>query len=268
MESFGGDHLLSGELGASMIEGYQKEVEGKIDSTGVAACLKHFAAYRAAIGGKDYNTVDMSTREFFEYYGKPYELALQGNPRFVMSAFNTFNGVPITASEEMMKEILRDKYKFDGIAISDWGAVAELQNYRVVKDGREAAELALNAGIDIEMVSTLYLENYKESLKDNPKLIEGIDASVLKILELKNELGLFENPYVDEKAEKDVVLNKEFLNFAKESAKRSCVLLKNDGNLPVSKGKKKIVIVGPFATTNELLGNWRCKGSFDDVISL
>ena len=106
-----------------------------------------------------------------------------------MSSFNTFNGVPVTASEEMLKEVLRDKYQFEDLVISDWGAVSELQNHRVAKDGKEAAELALKAGIDIEMCSTTYFENYQEILKENTELLKDIDQAVLKILQLKNELG-------------------------------------------------------------------------------
>ncbi|AET61095.1 beta-glucosidase [Paenibacillus terrae HPL-003] len=268
MESFGEDHLLSGNLGRAMIRGYQKGEDGEIAESGVAACLKHFAAYGAGIGGKDYNAVDMSWREFYAYYGKPYEIALQEKPKFVMSSFNTFNGVPVSASEQMMKEILREAYQFDDIVISDWGAVAELQNHRVAGNGKDAAELALKAGIDIEMVSTLYLEHYEQILEENPALIQDIDAAVLKILQLKNELGLFENPFVNEARENEVLMNPHFLEHAKDIAKRSCVLLKNEQMLPISKEYKKIIIVGPFAGSNQLLGNWRCKGSFDDVVSL
>ncbi|WP_179032520.1 glycoside hydrolase family 3 N-terminal domain-containing protein [Paenibacillus kribbensis] len=268
MESFGEDHLLSGNLGRAMIRGYQKGEDGEFAESGVAACLKHFAAYGAGIGGKDYNAVDMSWREFYAYYGKPYEIALQEKPKFVMSSFNTFNGVPVSASEQMMKEILRGTYQFDNIVISDWGAVAELQNHRVAGNGKEAAEMALKAGIDIEMVSTLYLEHYEQILEENPALIQDIDAAVLKILQLKNEMGLFENPFVNEARENEVLMNPRFLEHAKDIAKRTCVLLKNEQMLPISKEYKKIIIVGPFAGSNQLLGNWRCKGSFDDVVTL
>ncbi|MBS4219159.1 glycoside hydrolase family 3 C-terminal domain-containing protein [Bacillus sp. FJAT-49711] len=268
MESFGEDHILSGKLGGAMIKGYQKSDEGKISQKGVAACLKHFAAYGAGIGGKDYNTVDMSWREFFEYYGKSYEIALSEKPKFVMSSFNTFNGIPVSASEEMLKDILRDQYQFNDIVISDWGAVSELQNHRVAKDGKEAAQLALKAGIDIEMVSTLYLEHFETLLAENPTLLNDIDAAVLKILQLKNEMGLFENPFVDEELEKEVILNTKSLEFAKETAKKSCVLLKNDQMLPIGKEHKNIIIIGPFSNTSELLGNWSCKGSFEDVVTL
>jgi beta-glucosidase len=269
MESFGEDQLLSGNLGRAMIKGYQKIKEGQISPTGVAACLKHFAAYGAGIAGKDYNTVDMSLREFFEYYGKPYEIALKEKPKLVMSSFNTFNGVPVTSSPFMLKEVLRERYQFDDLVISDWGAVAELQNHRVAHDGIEAAELALHAGVDIEMVSTLYLEHFEAILERQPELLKGVDAAVLKLLQLKNELGLFENPYADENLEQTVILNSESLEAAEEAGRRSCVLLKNENDmLPLGKEHKNIILVGPFANTKELLGNWACKGSFDDVVTL
>jgi beta-glucosidase len=269
MESFGEDHILSGELGRAMVKGYQKNEDGKLSQNGVAACLKHFAAYGAAIGGKDYNTVDMSMREFMDYYGKPYEITLKEKPKFVMSSFNTFNGVPVTASEEMMQDILREKYQFENLVISDWGAVAELQNHRVAANGKEAAELSLNAGIDIEMCSTHFFENGREIVNENPELMEVINKSVMKILELKSEMGLFDNPYVDESLEDEVLMNQEFIQYSKESAKKSCVLLKNDKEvLPIQSEYKKILVVGPFAKTNELLGNWKCKGRFEDVVSL
>ena len=269
MESFGEDHILAGVFGAAMIKGYQKGEDGSISADGVVATLKHFAAYGAPIAGKDYNTVDMSWREFFDYYGKPYEIALKEKPRFVMTSFNTLDGTPVTANEVVMKDILRDKYGFKDLVISDWGAVAELQNHRVAHNGCEAAEFALKAGVDIEMVSTTYLENYVQILKENPDLLEYVDKAVLKILALKDDLGLFENPFVDESKEKNVLMSSKFLEFAKEAAKKSCVLLKNEEQLlPIATDKKKLLVVGPFAKTKELLGNWPCKGKFEDVISL
>ncbi|MCC3374320.1 glycoside hydrolase family 3 N-terminal domain-containing protein [Cohnella sp. REN36] len=269
MESFGEDHLLSGELGKAMIRGYQKIREGHISPDGVAACLKHFAAYGAGIGGKDYNTVDMSMREFFEYYGKPYEIALEERPRFVMSSFNAFNGVPVTASPWMLKEILRDRYGFEDLVISDWGAVSELQRHRVARDGREAAELALDAGVDIEMVSTHYLEHFEAILEKRPELLQDVDAAVLKVLRLKNEMGLFENPYADEAAEDAVLLNSASLALAEEAGIRSSVLLKNENEtLPLRPEHRNVVLVGPFARTRELLGNWACKGRFGDTVTL
>ncbi|WP_433939960.1 glycoside hydrolase family 3 N-terminal domain-containing protein [Paenibacillus lautus] len=270
MESFGEDHLLSGNLGSAMIRGYQKILaDGRIAPDGVAACLKHFAAYGAGIAGKDYNTVDMSMREFFEYYGKPYEIALRERPKFVMSSFNTFNAVPVTASPEMLKEILRGQYGFEDLIISDWGAVTELQRHRVARDGKEAAELALQAGVDIEMVSTHYLEHCETIIKERRELLEDVDAAVMKVLRLKDELGLFENPYTDESKEGDVILNPVSLELAEEAGMRSCVLLKNENQtLPLRPEHRNVVLVGPFARTRELLGNWACKGRFGDVVTL
>lgn len=270
MESFGEDPLLSGNLGRAMIRGYQKtQRDGRIAPDGVAACLKHFAAYGAGIAGKDYNAVDMSMREFFEYYGKPYEIALRERPKFVMSAFHSFNGVPVTASPAMLKEILRGRYGFEDLLISDWGAVAELIKHRVAEDGREAAEQALNAGVDIEMVSTHYLEHFETIARERPDLLAGVDAAVRKVLRLKNELGLFENPFADEAAEDAVLLNPAFLALAEEAGIRSCVLLKNEnGTLPLRLEHRNVVLVGPFARTSELLGNWACKGRFGDVVTL
>lgn len=269
MESFGEDHLLAGRLGKAMIKGYQKTDGGRISSAGVAACLKHFAAYGAAIGGRDYNAVDMSLREFYEYYGKPYEIALEEKPRFVMSSFNSFNGVPVTSNAWMLKDTLRGRYGFEDLLISDWGAVGELQRHRVARNGNEAAELALGAGVDIEMVSTHYLEHGEDVVARNPSLMRDIDAAVLKVLRLKNELGLFDDPYADESAEEAVLLSEASLAFAEEAGRRSCVLLKNENEaLPLRPTHRNVLLVGPFARTRELLGNWACKGSFDDAVSL
>lgn len=269
MESFGEDHVLSGKLGVAMIKGYQKGEDGAIAKDGVAATLKHFGACGGAIAGKEYNTVDMSWREFFDYYGKPYEIAIKEKPRFVMSSFNAFNGMPVTGNEEMMNDVLRERYGFEDLTISDWGSVMELTNHRIASDTKEAATLALKSGTDIEMASATYLENCEEILQHDPDLLHYIDEVVFKILELKNEFGLFEQPYVAETHEADILLNQDFLNFAKESAKRSCVLLKNEhALLPIKEESRNILVIGPFAKTQELLGSWCCEGKFEDVVSI
>lgn len=268
MESFGEDPLLSGELGKAMIQGYQKEKNGVIAKDGVAACLKHFAAYGAADAGKDYASVDMSLKEFFGCYAKPYEIALEGMPKLVMSSFNSFNGEPVTASKFMLDDVLRNKMGFDGLIISDWGAVSELKNHGIAANDKDAGRAAMQAGVEIEMVSTSYMQYAKDFIAENKELLSKIDQAVYKVLALKNELGLFENPYVDENEEAASILTKKTLEFAKESAKETCVLLKNEGVLPLDKKEKQILILGPFAKTKELLGNWRCKGKFEECISL
>ena len=268
MESFGEDHILSGDLGRAMIEGYQGGVEGIIGAKSVVACLKHFAAYGASEAGVDYAAVDMSMREFFGYYGRPYEIALKANPRMVMSSFNSFNGEPVTASKKVLQDILRGRYGFTDLIISDWGAVIELVNHGTAADESEAAHQALHAGVDIEMTSTTYLRNGEEIISNNPELLAQIDEAVLKVLTLKNDLGLFEQPYVDEKEEAQEILSKEQLEMARKAAEDSCVLLKNEHVLPFNKAVQKVLVVGPYAKSKELLGNWLCKGSFDNVVSL
>lgn len=268
MEAFGEDHKLSGEMGKAMIEGYQQSEDGSIGKNGVAACLKHFAGYGAPEGGKDYASVDMSLKEFFGYYAVPYEISLQAKPRFVMSSFNSFNGEPVTGSRFMLKDVLRERFGFEHILISDWGAVEELKNHGVVADDREAAMAALEAGVDIEMVSTTYMKHGEQIINDSPELQKQVDDAVWKILCLKNELGLFENPYVDEAKEAEVIMSEKMRTFAKEAAVKSAVLLKNDNILPVSKEVKEVVVLGKFATTGELLGNWLCKGEFSETVSV
>lgn len=268
MESFGEDHLLSGNLGKAMIEGYQNSSDGTLGKDGAAACLKHFAAYGAACGGRDYGPVDMSWREFFGYYARPYEIALAAKPRLVMSSFNSLNGEPVTASRYLLEEVLRARFGFEGIVISDWSAVAELLNHGVAQDGKEAARAALAAGVDIEMTSAFYLNFGVELMEQDKSLARRVDEAVWKILCLKNELGLFENPYVDEKKEGGLLLGKEMLAAAEEAALESCVLLKNHNMLPIKREHKKIIVTGPFAATGELLGNWACKGRFQETVSL
>jgi len=269
MESFGEDHLLAGRLGSAMVKGYQKGYQGAIANNGVAATLKHFGACGASIAGKEYNTVDMSWREFLDYYGRPYEMVIKEKPKFVMSSFNAFNGMPVTGNEEMMNDVLRERYGFEDLTISDWGSVIELMNHRIVATTKEAAELALKSGTDIEMSSATYLENCEEILKESPELLHYIDEVVLKLLELKNDFGLFENPYVDERHEKEITKSRAFLTLAKEVAQKSCVLLKNESkSLPIAQEHQNILIIGPFSKSQELLGGWYCEGKFKDVIAL
>jgi beta-glucosidase len=268
MEAFGEDHILSGRLGKAMIDGYQKEVNGRIGEHGVAACLKHFAAYGAVHAGKDYASVDMSLREFFGYYARPYEIALEAKPRMVMSSFNSFNGEPVTASKYLLKEVLRDKFQFEGIVISDWGAVAEIKSAGVAENDKEAATEAFKAGVDIEMVSSNYLRHGADIVNASEELQTWLDAAVLRILTLKNNLGLFENPYVNEEEEAVLLRSEEAIAFAKQAAVESCVLLKNEKVLPINASVKNILILGPFAKTKELMGGWSCKGRFEETISL
>lgn len=268
MESFGEDAYLSGVLGGAMIEGYQGSQDGWIDSNGVVACLKHFAAYGAPDGGRDYASVDMSTKEFFGAYAKPYELALGAAPKMVMASFNSLNGEPATASTYLLDDVLRKRFGFNDLIISDWGAVSELKNHGVALDDEAAGRLALNAGIEIEMVSNAFLKYGEHFTKQSKLMLKKIDHATLKILYLKNELGLFEHPFADEMKEKSVVRADRMIESARNASKASCVLLKNDNEILPMSAIEPILIVGPFAKTKALLGNWNCKGRLDETISV
>jgi len=262
MESFGEDAVLSGKLGAAMIRGYQKAEHY------VAACLKHFAAYGAADAGRDYASTDMSLKEFYGFYARTYELALQAEPDFVMSSFNSLNGEPATGSKWLQTEVLRQRYGFTGLVISDWAAVSELKNHGRVATDSEAGKLALTAGVDIEMLSNSYLTYGENWIAERPELLAEVDRAVMKQLELKNKLGLFESPYADEAVELATIRRADLVEAAKAAAKESCVLLKNEKEiLPLSKDED-LLVIGPFAKTQELLGSWQCKGRFDETVSL
>ncbi|MDR2975835.1 MAG: glycoside hydrolase family 3 C-terminal domain-containing protein [Streptococcaceae bacterium] len=268
MESFGEDSILSGRMGQAMISGYQGSDDGSISKHHVAACLKHFAAYGAPDAGRDYASVDMSNKEFFGFYAKPYELALQAQPRMVMASFNSLNGEPATASKYLLEEILRGKYGFIELLISDWGAVAELKNHGLAEEDAEAGRLAMSAGIEIEMVSNAFLKAGIEFSENEVELLEKIDKAVWKILQLKNELGLFEHPYADETLETQTIRSESNILSSRKIAEASCVLLKNDHQLlPLAKNQP-ILIIGPFAKSQELLGHWSCKGRVEETFSV
>ena len=178
-------------MAKATVEGYQGNM-GKYNS---AACVKHFAAYGAAEGGRDYNTVDMSERTLREYYLPAYKSAVDAGVKMLMTAFNIVDGVPCVGNKHLVKEILRDEWGFDGIVISDFGAFREMITHGACEDKKEAALLAFEATCDIEMMSSCYAEHLKELLEEGKITEEQIDKSVLRILDLKEELGLFDNPY-------------------------------------------------------------------------
>lgn len=268
MESTGEDPYLNSIFARAFVRGYQNGDITKDDS--VAACVKHFAAYGAPEGGRDYNTVDMSERTLREYYLPSYKAAIDEGCKMIMTSFNTVDGVPPSGNEWLMRDLLRDEWKYDGTVISDWGAVKELIPHGVAADEREAAEKAIKAGVDIEMMTTCYTHHLENLINEGVVSEELLDESVLKILILKEELGLFENPYkgADEELEENLCLCEEHREAAREVATKSMVLLKNEKILPFSKGVNKVAIIGPFADSKEILGPWSLHGRFEDAISL
>ncbi|KMT60412.1 glycoside hydrolase family 3 N-terminal domain-containing protein [Paenilisteria newyorkensis] len=273
MESTGEDPHLNSEMAASFVRGYQGNPDELAENhEKIAACVKHFAAYGAAEAGREYNTVDMSMRELYQNYLPAYTAALEAGSKLVMTAFNVVDGVPATGNEWLMRDVLRDELGFDGVLISDWGAVKEIINHGTAANSAEAAEQALRAGVDIEMMTTCYLENVARLIADGVLPESLLDEAVMRILELKRDVGLFEDPYRGLKGDADRqrdILSAEHRAVAREIAADAMVLLKNDGDLlPVATTGTKIGLVGPLAETQDVLGAWSWLGDRKDAVSV
>lgn len=268
MESTGEDPYLNSEFGKAQVQGFQG-TDLTNDHDRVAACVKHFAAYGAPEGGRDYNTVNMSERQLRESYLPAYKAALDAGTEMVMTAFNTVDGIPATGNKQLMRKLLRDEWNFDGVIISDWGAVKELIPHGVAEDASEAARKAIQAGVDIEMMTTCYVNNLKNLVETGTIDESTINESVLRILQLKQRLGLFENPYrgANEKREKQIIMCDSHRKVARELAAKSCVLLKNENVLPLQ-SNQKVALIGPFTESNDILGPWSWLGSKNDVITI
>ncbi|WP_026824417.1 glycoside hydrolase family 3 N-terminal domain-containing protein [Exiguobacterium marinum] len=265
MESSGEDVWLNGEMAAAFVRGYQSDDLTRDDT--LAACVKHFAAYGAPEGGRDYNTVDVSDRELREFHLPAYKRALEEGAKMVMTSFNVVHGVPATASEYLMRDILRSDWGFEGVLISDWTAIKELIHHGVAETLKDAGELALRAGVDIDMMSGAYTNHLEAVLADG--VDEALlDEAVLRILKLKKELGLFDNPYrgIDQAKETTLHLSDGHRDQARRLAEKSAVLLKNDGVLPLQ--KQRIALIGPFADSNDVLGPWDGYGKREEAVTL
>ena len=231
--------------------------------------MKHFAAYGAAESGRDYNTVDMSEYNLRENYLPAYKSAVDAGAQMVMASFNTINGVPSIANKWLLKDVLRDEWGFDGPIISDYGAFAELIAHGYSSDEKECARAALNATADIEMMSTCYLKNLRALVEEGKVEEKQIDEGVLRILALKDKLGLFENPYrgANPEKEKALALCPEHRAIAREAAQKSAVLLKNDNILPLDKNIKNIAVIGPWSDVG-MIGEWNCHGTPEEAVNV
>jgi len=268
MESTGEDPLLNADFAKAFIRGFQGS-DLKSDYSKVAGCVKHFAAYGAPEGGRDYNTVNMSERELREYYLPAYKAALDAGCEMVMTAFNTVDGIPATHNSWLMRDLLRKEWAFNGVLISDWGAVKEAIPHGIAEHEKDAAKLGILAGVDIEMMTPCYVNHLNELVSKGEVQEALIDEAVLRILELKEKLGLFENPYrgADIEAEQKWILCQEHRELARVAAEKSAVLLKNEKVLPLSPNQK-IALIGPFGTSKDIMGAWSWKGDPEDVVSL
>ncbi|MBR4538333.1 MAG: beta-glucosidase BglX [Clostridia bacterium] len=267
MESTGEDKYLNGLMAAAMTRGYQGKDLTKGDT--VAACVKHFAAYGAAEAGRDYQNTELSEHTLREQYLPAYQCGVEAGARLVMSSFNTWDGIPSSANPWLMKTVLREEMGFSGVVISDWNAVGELVNHGVARDEKEAALLAMRAGVDIDMCSGCYEKHLQALVEEGKVSQEALDAAVLRVLRLKNELGLFEDPFrgtAPEKA-KAVLCAPEHRALARKAAAESLVLLKNEREtLPLKGGK--IVFIGPYADQKELRSAWAISGNSEDTVTI
>ncbi len=227
MEGAGEDPYLASKIAYARVKGFQGDKLG--DTNSLMACAKHFAAYGAAIGGRDYNSVDMSKRLLWEVYLPPFKAALDAGASTFMTSFNDINGVPSTMNKYLLRDILKGKWNFNGFVVSDWGSVGEMINHGTVKNEYEAALSALTAGCDMDMESRNYLNNLSQLVKDGKLSVELIDEAVKRILTKKFQLGLFDNPfkYSNPEREEKELNNPDHPGVARNMAHKSIVLLKN-----------------------------------------
>lgn len=247
MEGAGEDTYLGSKIAYARVKGFQGNKLGDLNS--VMACVKHFAAYGAATGGRDYNSVDMSERMLFETYLPPFKAALDAGAATFMNSFNDINGIPATGNVHLQRDILKGKWNFQGFVVSDWGSIGEMVAHGYSKDLKAAAFSAITAGSDMDMESNAYRYNLAELVKEGKVSIDLIDDAVKRILRKKYELGLFENPYKysDDKRAEKALNNPENRKAALEVAEKSIVLLKNENQtLPLSKSLKTIAFIGPM----------------------
>lgn len=255
-ESSGEDPYLDAVMGAAMVRGYQ----GNGDSTSIAACLKHFVGYGATEGGRDYNTVELSERTLRNVYFPAFQAGVDAGAMTLMTSFNTIDGVPSTGNKWLLQDVLRGEWGFDGMIVTDWNSSGEMIMHGFAKDLKDATDLAVNAGVEMDMMSYGYISFIEELVKEKKISEKQIDDAVRDILRLKFRLGLFDKPYVKEEGSGDVLYAPPHLEAAKQSAIESAILLKNDNALPL-KNVKTLLVTGPLADAPyEQMGTWAFDG--------
>ena len=270
MEGAGEDTYLGSQIARARVKGFQGKGLGNTDA--IMACVKHFAAYGAAIAGRDYNSVDISDRALWEVYLPPFKAALDAGAATFMNSFNELNGIPATGNTYLQRNILKGQWGFNGFVVSDWGSIREMVNHGFAKDNTDAARLAITAGSDMDMESRAYVNSLEELVANKKISVDLINDAVRRILRKKFELGLFDDPYRFSNAEREA---KELDNpahkiAARTVAEKSIVLLKNeDGVLPLSKSVKNIAVIGPLAKSNkDMRGAWSVLWDGDHLVSL
>lgn len=265
-EGYGEDPYLNSIYCAASVKGYQGK--NLSDSTSVAACLKHYVGYGASEAGRDYVYTEVSPQTLWDTYLPPYEAGVKAGALTLMSSFNDISGVPGSANRYTMTEILKNRWKHTGFIVSDWGAIEQLKNQGLAANKKDAAMYALNAGLEMDMMSHAYDRHLAELVKEGKVSQQTIDEAVRRVLRVKMLLGLFDNPYTPDVP--DRFLRPADLKVAADLAAESMVLLKNDSTLTLPlKDKKRIAVIGPLAKNGwDLLGNWLGHGKPEDVVTL
>ena len=270
MEGAGEDPYLASLVAAARVKGFQGD-DLKATHT-IAACAKHFAAYGFAEAGRDYNTVDISLATMKNVVLPPFKACLDAGAASFMNAFNEWEGIPATGDHYLQRELLKGEWDFQGFVVSDWGSIGEMVNHGYAADNKHAAELAVNAGSDMDMESRAYVYNLAKLVKEGKVEEKVLDDAVRRILRVKFQLGLFDDPYkyCDPEREERVIMSDEHMAIAREAAKKSIVLLKNDNAiLPLKKEGQKIAVIGPLAKSKDVpLGSWRAQAITNSAISL
>ena len=270
MEGAGEDPYLGAQIAKARVRGFQGD-DLSLSNT-IAATAKHFAAYGEVVAGRDYNNVDISRRKLWETHLPPFKAALDEGVRSFMNAFNEFEGVPSSANTYLVSDILRDQWDYKGVVVSDWDSFGAMVTSGVAVDDAEAAEMSLEAGSDIDMESDVFVNFLPQLVRDGRVDEAKVDEAVRRVLRMKHELGLFEDPYryIDAEREQKLILAAEHREAARDMARKSVVLLKNDNQLlPLDKNIKNIAVIGPLGDNQfHMNGFWRGKGQAEDVVTL
>lgn len=270
MEGAGEDPYLASKIAYARVKGFQGNDLTATNT--IAACAKHFAGYGFSEAGRDYNPVDVGTSTLYNIIFPPFMAAMEADVKTFMNSFNELNGIPATGNAYLQRDILKKEWNYKGFMVSDWGSMVEMVNHGYSKDGKSAAESAANAGSDMDMESYLYVKHLKDLVEEGKVSKDKIDDAVRRILRVKYELGLFDDPYkyCDEKREKQVIGSDKNMEIALDMAKKSIVLLKNENQLlPLKKEGLKIAVIGPLAAdTNSPLGGWRLAADDNTAVSV
>jgi len=270
MEGAGEDPYLGALMAAAQVHGFQGDDLGNENT--IAACAKHFAAYGFAEAGRDYNVADISESTLQNVVLPPFKACVDAGVATFMNSFNEVGGTPATSNAHLLRDILKGEWDFDGFVVSDWGSISELQNHGVAANKKDATRLAIKAGSDMDMEGNCYINHLKELIDEGRVDVALIDDAVRRILKIKFELGLFDDPYryCNSEKEKELLLNEKHLQKSREIARKSIVLLKNDNQLlPLKKSGQKIAVIGDLVDDKDSpLGSWRASAESNSAVSL